>query len=56
MAQERATRLMGEHGDVTVVWDESEDEKMEAIIQKKMDGVWPVLKTVMRDKRGSTHD
>ena len=38
MTQTRSTSIMScDFGDVTIVWDESEDDKMEAIIRKKMD-------------------
>ncbi len=33
----RATTILNESGDVTIVWDEGQDDMMEAIIQKKMD-------------------
>lgn len=32
----RATTILGEQGDVTIVWTEEEDDKMLAIIEKKM--------------------
>jgi hypothetical protein len=31
-----ATTIMGEQGDVTIVWTEDEDDRMEAIIAEKM--------------------
>lgn len=34
---DRSCTLLNQDGDVTVVWDESNDEKMQALIQKKMD-------------------
>ena len=36
MSEMRATTIMGEQGDVTIVWTEDEDDKMEAIIAAKM--------------------
>lgn len=32
----RSLSIMGDQGDVTIVWTEEEDEKMEAIIRDKM--------------------
>lgn len=36
MSDMRATTIMGEQGDVTIVWTDDEDDKMEAIIAAKM--------------------
>lgn len=36
MSETHATTIFGEQGDVTIVWTEEEDEKMEAIIADKM--------------------
>lgn len=36
ITRQRATTLLNLSGDTTIVWDEAEDEKMKAIIEKKM--------------------
>jgi hypothetical protein len=33
----RALTFLNEQGDLTITWEEAQDEKMESIIQKKMD-------------------
>lgn len=36
LSPQRATTLLNLSGDTTIVWDEAEDAKMKAIIEKKM--------------------
>jgi hypothetical protein len=36
MTTQRAVTILGEQGDVTIVWTEDEDDRMEAIIADKM--------------------
>ena len=37
MRKTRSVSIMGDQGDITIVWTDDEDDKMEAIIQRKMD-------------------